>query len=189
MTPTTQAGFFALQFITDIIVFFFIMRFALRFAHANTRSSFVYAVARITNPLCTPIARWVPYHPRYDFAALLWAFVLQACYYGLMALLLDKNYAVPGLLVLTFSDILRAFLNLWFLTIIAEAILSFIRPVQYDPNLSFISDINQPILTPIRRLLPHLGGIDLSPLVALFALKMTEILVVGWLVALGSQLV
>ena len=62
-------------------------------------------------------------------------------------------------------------------------------PVQYDPNLSFISDLNRPLLTPLRRILPNMGGLDLSPIAALFLLKMSEILLVGWLSELGKQLV
>jgi YggT family protein len=189
MTPTSQAGFFALQFIVDIVVFFFVLRVALRLSMANPRSPFVYGVAKITNPMCRPLAKFIPYHPRWDFAALLWAFILQGVYYGVLALMLGKDYAPAGLIVLTLADLLRAFLNLWFLSIIAEAILSFIRPVQFDPNLSFISDLNRPILTPLRKLLPNMGGMDLSPLLALFVLKMSEILLVGWLAELGQRLV
>lgn len=189
MTPTSQAGFFALQFIFDILVFFFVLRVALRLSMASSRSPFVYGIAKLTNPACRPLAKFIPYHPRYDWAALLWAFVLQATYYALLTTMLGKDYAATGLLILTLSDLLSAFLNLWFLTIIAEAILSFIRPVQLDPNLSFISDLNRPILNPIRTLLPNLGGIDISPLVGLFVIKMSEILLVGWLTELGKQLV
>lgn len=187
MTPTSQAGFFALQFITDIIVFFFVLRVALRLSMANSHSPFVYAIARITNPVCSPIARFLPHSAKWDFAALVWAFVIQATYYGLMAMMLDKSYAPFGLAILTFSDVLRAFFNLWFLTIIAEAILSFIRPVQTDRNLSFISDLNRPILTPIRRFMPNMGGLDLSPILALFIIKLSEIFIVGWLQQLAAQ--
>ncbi len=189
MSPTGQAGFFALQFIVDIVVFFFVLRVALRLSMANPRSPFVHGVATLTNPVCRPLAKFIPYHPRWDFAALLWAFVLQAVYYGIMALMLGKDYAITGLVILTLSDLLAAFLNLWFLSIIAEAILSFIRPVQYDPNLSFISDLNRPILEPIRRVMPQMGGLDLSPIAALFLIKISEILLVGWLTQIGKQLV
>lgn len=187
MTPTSQAGFFALQFIFDIAVFFFVLRVALRAAQANPRSQFVQGIAAITNPLCRPISRFMPYHARWDFSALTWAFVLQALYYALFALLVGQDYNPIGIGILTFSDVLKAFLNLWFLTIIAEAILSFIRPVSSDPNLSFISELNRPVLAPFRKLLPNMGGLDLSPLVALFAVKLTEILLVGWLQAFGKS--
>lgn len=179
MNPVDQASFFALQFIFDIAVFFFILRFALRAVHANPRSSFVQGIAQITNPLCRPIARFIPYHHRWDITALLWAFILQAVYYSLVAMMLGQDYSIAGLALLTSADLLRALLNLWFLTIIAEAILSFFRPVQTDPNLYFIAELNRPILSPFRRFLPNMGGLDLSPIIALFAIKFLEILVVG----------
>ncbi len=188
MNPVDQAGYFALQFIFDIAVFFFVLRFALRAVAANPQSTFVQSIARLTNPLCRPLAKFIPYHHRWDTAALLWAFVLQAVYYSLMALLLGQDYSALGLAVLTGADLLRAFLNLWFLTIIAEAILSFFRPVQTDPNLYFIAELNRPILAPFRRLMPNMGGLDLSPIIALFAVKFTEILVVGWLQEVAKSL-
>ena len=179
MNPIDQASFFALQFVFDIAVFFFVLRFALRAVHARPQSPFVQGIANITNPLCRPVSRFIPYHHRWDMTALTWAFVLQAVYYALMAMLLGQDYSAIGLGLLTVSDLLRAFLNLWFLTIIAEAILSFFRPVQTDPGLYFIAELNQPILKPLRKLLPNFGGIDLSPIVALFVIKLTEILIVG----------
>lgn len=187
MTPTTQAGLFALQFITDVAVFFLVIRVALRLSMSHNHSPFVYAIAKITNPLCRPLARFIPQHKRWDSAALLWALVIQAVYYTLAATMMDKSYAALGLLLLSFSDVVAAFFNLWFLTIIAEAILSFIRPVQMDHNLSFIADINRPVLTPIRQWLPQMGGIDLSPLVALFIIKLSEIFIIGWLQQLAAQ--
>lgn len=189
MTPTGQAGYFALQFIFDILVFFFVLRIALRAVHANPRSPFVVGLAKLTNPVCAPLMRIMPYHARWDFAALTLAFALQLVYYLLVELMLGQQYALPGLLVLSVSDLVRAFLNLWFLTIIAEAILSFVRPVQHDPNLGFIADLNRPVLAPFRRFIPNLGGLDLSPLVALFAIKLTEILLVGWLGQMGKGLI
>jgi YggT family protein len=189
MSPTTQAGYFALQFIFDILVFFFVLRVALRLSMASSRSPFVYGVAKLTNPACRPLARFIPYHPRWDFAALLWAFALQATYYGIISMIADKDYATTGLLMLTIGDLLSAFLNLWFITIIAEAILSFIRPVQFDPNLSFISDLNRPILQPLRRILPNMGGFDLSPILGLFIIKLSEIFIVGWLTTLAKNFI
>lgn len=179
MNPTLDAGSFALQFIADIAVFFFILRFALRFADAQSNSPFVYTIARITNPLCTPVARFFPYSPRWDFAALLWAFVIQAVYFSIKASMAGAAYAPLMIAILAVAGVLSAIFTLYFLTIIAEAVLSFVRPVHSDANLSFIGQVNRPILAPFRKLLPNMGGVDLSPLIALFAIKIVEIFVVG----------
>lgn len=54
--------------------------------------------------------------------------------------------------------------------LIVRMILSFIGPYKYDQIWRIVRDITEPILAPIRRLLPPMGGIDLSPMLALLAL-------------------
>lgn len=187
MTPTDHALVLTLDLVFGSLVFIFVLRILLRFSNSKSNSQIVFFIAKATNNLCTPISRFVPLNPRFDFSALIWVITLEAVYLALRGLLEGKEFGIIQQLVLVFANTLSAFLTAWFLTIIAEAILSFIRPVQTDRNLSFISDINRPILTPIRRFMPNMGGLDLSPIVALFIIKLSEILIIGWLKILAYQ--
>lgn len=51
--------------------------------------------------------------------------------------------------------------------IIARALISWINPNPYNPLIKIIYAITDPVLVPIRRLLPDMGGLDISPFVAL----------------------
>ena len=64
--------------------------------------------------------------------------------------------------------------------VIARAILSWVEPNPYNPLVRFIASATEPLLRPFRGLLPpwRMGGIDLSPLFAILALKLFEIIVV-----------
>lgn len=61
-------------------------------------------------------------------------------------------------------------LNLYGYVIIARAVMSWVNPNPYNPVVQFVCRITDPVLEPIRRVLPDMGGIDLSPMVVLVAI-------------------
>ncbi|MGF7185039.1 YggT family protein [Desulfitispora alkaliphila] len=68
--------------------------------------------------------------------------------------------------------------------IIARVLLSWIRLNPYNPVVKFIYEFTEPILAPFRRIMPSLGGlpIDFSPILALFAIRFVEMLIIRFLV-------
>lgn len=70
--------------------------------------------------------------------------------------------------------IISRLINLYVLVIFARSILSFF-PIRYDsplaPVVRFLHQITEPVLAPIRRMLPPMGGLDLSPLVVIIGLQ------------------
>lgn len=66
--------------------------------------------------------------------------------------------------------VLVMLLNLYGYIIIARAIMSWVNPNPANPIVQFVCSITDPVLEPIRRALPDMGGIDLSPIVVLVAI-------------------
>ncbi|MDW7675691.1 MAG: YggT family protein [Bacillota bacterium] len=62
--------------------------------------------------------------------------------------------------------------------IIARVLLSWIRHNPYSPIIRFVYEITEPILGPFRRLIPRLGAIDFSPIIALLALRYLETIII-----------
>jgi len=75
------------------------------------------------------------------------------------------GYFVQGL-----AGLLDMALTIVMFVIIARAVLSWVSPDPYNPIVRMINQISEPILFPIRRWVPYLGGIDLSPIIALLAI-------------------
>ena len=71
--------------------------------------------------------------------------------------------------------------------IFLQAILSFIQP--YSPIVSTLALLTSPIMQPLRRLIPPVGGMDLSPIPALIGLQLCNILLVDPLTSLGHSLI
>ena len=75
-----------------------------------------------------------------------------------------------------------------FWLIIIQAILSwFIQG--YNPNTVIFEQLTRPILAPFQRWVPPVSGIDLSPIVAILAIKLFQIVVVGSLAGIGQQMI
>ncbi len=63
--------------------------------------------------------------------------------------------------------IIRTVLDIYMWVIVARAVLSWVNPDPYNPIVNFLYRATEPVLSPIRRKMPYLGGLDLSPLIVL----------------------
>lgn len=150
------------------------LRIAMSARSGNPLGRFVFA---LTDWLVLPLRRVLPALGRLDTSSLVAAYLLELVQFGLLWLLSGANgnsYAVPiqavfGLLHLIISGLTGL--------VIVYAVLSWMQ------TPSVLSDVIErlcaPLLTPIRRVLPLVGGIDLSPLVLLVLLQIVSILLVG----------
>ncbi len=68
--------------------------------------------------------------------------------------------------------LLRQLIDLYSLVVVAAVVVSWIDLPRHHPVLRFLHNTTEPVLAPVRRILPPLGGIDFSPLVVLLGLRM-----------------
>jgi YggT family protein len=73
-------------------------------------------------------------------------------------------------------DFLQWLLSLYSWIIIAAALISWVSPDPYNPVVRFLRQVTEPVLAPVRRMLPpwRTGGLDLSPLIVLLAIQFVE---------------
>ena len=94
---------------------------------------------------------------------------------------------IVGYFLQAVSGILGIALNIAMIVIIARAILSWVSPDPYNPIVRIINQLSEPILFPIRRRVPYMGGIDWSPIIALMIIYFLDIFLVQTLDRLGSS--
>jgi len=75
-----------------------------------------------------------------------------------------------GYFVQALAGLLDMVLTLVMFVVIARAVLSWVSPDPHNPIVRIINQISEPILFPIRRNVPYLGGMDLSPIIALMVI-------------------
>jgi YggT family protein len=90
-----------------------------------------------------------------------------------------------GYFIRAIATILNMVLTLYLWIIIAQAVLSWVNPDPYNPIVRFINKVTEPVLGRIRSRVPlYFGGLDFSPMIAIFAI----LLLTYWLVPSLDQL-
>lgn len=187
----TNAAQFLIGTLFGLYILAVMLRFLLQLVRADFYNPVSQFLVKITNPPLRPLRRVVPGWQGLDVAALLLLIALQMAELALLAGLDPRPVPMPalsGLLVLSLAELLRLLLNIYFITILIQVVLSWVNPGQYNPAVNLLTQLNEPVMQPARRLLPPMGGLDLSPIVVLIALQLARILLVQPLTDLGYQL-
>jgi len=96
---------------------------------------------------------------------------------------------VLGNLFIALAQVLYMLLQFAVVLVIVRALASWLNPDPYNPIVRFLNDTTDPLLRPIRRFIPPLGSIDLSPLILLIVLIFIQSFVAGTLRDVGARLV
>ena len=169
----------AVVFLIDAVVGFFCTLFLLRFMMQAMRVSFAGQigdfVVKLTNWAVKPLRRMIPGLGGFDWASLVAALGLQlllaAVLVGLSGQLALADGGAVALMVVWFAvrALLRLAVYILIGALILQAVLSWINP--YSPLAAPAYQLTRPLLDPIRRIVPTISGIDLSPLVAILLLQ------------------
>lgn len=166
----------ALRFIIDtllsLVFFVFLLRLLLQLSRADFRNPLAQAVLKLTNWLVMPLRRLLPPAGRIDMASVIAVILVAIAHVGLLHLAL--GLAPPNAIAwlsLAFMTIVRNVLRFYLYGIFLYALISLIAPGVYSPVQSLLAALFEPILRPIRRVIPPIGGLDLSPLWACIALQ------------------
>ena len=96
--------------------------------------------------------------------------------------------AVLGNLIMALAQVLHLLLNVYMLLIVARAIISWVSPDPYNPIVNFLYRATDPVLRYVQRIIPPLGGIDLSPILVLIVIVFLDQFLVGSLREFGFRL-
>ena len=70
----------------------------------------------------------------------------------------------------SFIQLVDLFLTIYIWIIIARAIISWVNPDPYHPLVRFLYKVTEPVLAPVRRIIPPIAGIDISPVIVIFVI-------------------
>lgn len=185
MSGFTEALIYIIQTLGSLYLLIVLLRFILQLVRADFYNPLSVFVVRATQPLLKPLRRVIPGIGGLDLASLVLAILIQLV---LMVVTLTlMGYGVGGfilqLLVWSLIGVTSLFLKIFFFALIVGVILSWVAPGSYNPAAQLVQQISEPLLAPIRRLLPNLGGLDISPIFAFIALNLLDRFVIGNLAA------
>lgn len=166
-----------------------LLRFMLQLVRADFYNPISQFLIKVTNPPLRQLRRWIPGYAGIDWPSIILMLVLMITELCLIAVIKTSGIpAVGGLLILALSHLLSLTIWIYVITIILQALTSWVNPGAYSPVTVLMYQLTDPLLRPIRRLIPPAGGIDWSPFLALIILNLCLILVIAPLQDLGNIL-
>lgn len=154
------------------------LRIIMQWAEWEYHNPVVKFILRVTQVPVKFLRRFISSIGRWDTATIALLFALALAKLLLITLFQPALPHLASLLLLALAEVFSLFITIFTVSIIVEVILSWISPPgTYNPIAPLINRMNTPLLSPIRRSLPDMGGIDLSPLIAILALQVLSMLV------------
>lgn len=167
-----------LREILALVVSVFLLRFILQAVRADFRNPIAQFIVRFTNPIVLPLRKVLPPIGRTDTASVAAVLLVQFVVTAAVNLLMTRSLAIaPGTLVAdSIIQLLSTTLNLYMGAIFVYVLMSWINTGGgYNPVAQLLARLCEPVLGPVRRTIPALGGLDLSPMIVLLALELAQI--------------
>jgi YggT family protein len=159
----------AIRYIVDTLLWLLTLAFMLRLmfqlVRADFRDPMADAIVRITNWLVMPLRRVLPPFRKIDTATVV-AVLLMACLRSFVIIELSGQQItdVELFLRITLIDLVRLVLNIYLFAMLLYALSSYVSPGGYAPGVRLLAQLCEPILKPVRRVIPPIGQIDFSVL-------------------------
>lgn len=184
-----NAGVFLISVVFDLYIFVLLLRFFLQLVSADFYNPLTQFAIKITKPVIAPLQHIFPTFNRCDFAVIVAIIVLQVLKLWGLSFMQDVLLpGVPGLFIWAIGGLFQQVLNLFFYAILLQSILSWVRTPQMFAMLEVLYRLTNPLMHPVRRLVPSVGGIDVSPIPLMIILKLLEIVVSIPIMEIGQSL-
>ncbi len=174
----TNPIIFIIDSLFSLYILAVLLRFLLQWSNADFYNPISQFLVKITHPPLKLLRRFIPAIGKIDTSSLVLALLLQITADFTILVLKGVMISFAALLILSFTQLVSLFFNIFIFAIFARAILSWIDPASYNSATSILYSLTEPVLNLCRRIIPDLGGIDLSPLAALLLLQVAKMLVI-----------
>lgn len=187
--PITDALVFLINVVLGLYIMVVILRLLLQKLGASYHNPIAQAIIKMTQPLVKPLQRVVPGYKGFDLGIVLLLLLLELVKIVILLAVAQQTFPdVGGWLLWGIADAVNDTLDVYFYLIIIGAILSWVPSMHHHPLMDVVRLITDPILGVFRRILPVLGGFDLSPLVAIVVIKLVQILLISPLLGVAVRL-
>jgi YggT family protein len=159
----------ALYFLVDSVLamalYAVLLRLLMQWSRSDFRNPLAQAVVKITNPLILPLRKVLPPINKVDTASVFAVLFVAVANVVLMNMV--RGFGVPPavpLLRAAAVELATSVLWLYFYAIFLYVLMMMVAQGSYSPMQPLLSSLCEPVLRPIRRIIPPIAGLDLSPL-------------------------
>ena len=177
---------YLIQTLLSLYLIAMLLRFVLQLVRADFYNPISQFIVKITNPLVIPLRKIIPGYGGLDIASLALAVLLQIA--GIVAIFLIRFGAIPAPLLLLLGGVLGVIallVQIYFFALLAMIILSWVAQGSRHPAIHLLYQITEPVMAPVRKLLPPMGGLDFSPILVFVLINVVQIVIQHMAAAAG----
>ena len=169
---------FLVQVVFGLYATLVLLRFLLQMVRADFYNPLSQFIVKATSPALNPLRRIIPGLAGIDTASLVLAWIVIAL--EQLAILSITGFGLQPVaaMLLAVPEMISLIINIFLFAILIGVIMSWINPGSYNPAISLIHSLTEPLLVPVRRRMPQMGGLDLSPMVVMVGLVVLEMLLI-----------
>lgn len=171
MSTMAEVGIFVIRTLGYLYLLLVVLRFLFQTVRADYYNPISQFVAKATNPFLIPLRKAIPGFFGIDMAALVLALVIQ--WLLIQALLMLHGYGIVyPLLAIAWAalGLLSMVLTIYFWGLIISIIASWVAPFSTNPALVLVRQLVAPVMAPFHKIIPPMGGIDITPIFAFMTL-------------------
>ena len=166
-----NAVYFLMTTLMNLFLGVVMLRVLLAWLQADFYNPISQLVWKLTQPILGPFQNLVPRWRTLDVAACVLLLLLSTAYIYVVMLMVSVSTGLGSALWFALLKVFSLGASLYTISLFAQAILSWVGPGINNPAANILWSLNEPLLRPIRRVIPPIGGLDLSPLVVILALQ------------------
>lgn len=160
---------FLLEVVSGLIAGACLLRIYMQVQRISFNNPIGQLVFALSDWIVMPLRKVIPNRSKYDLSSLAGAVLIMVIQYVLLWLLMGGAGSVAIVPLLAVFGLVRMVLTGLVGILIIYAILSWVQP--HSPIAPILARLSEPVLRPLRKIVPLIGGVDLSPLVALIILQ------------------
>jgi len=188
MGYATNAGTFLVETLIGLVLLVVMLRLILQIIRADFHNPVSQFIVKATNPLLVPLRRIIPSIGGIDTSSIVLLFVIQYLELFLLTSMNGADFFPLGMAVIAIAKLFGLVITVFTFSILIQVVISWVNPGVYNPSIGLLNQINEPVLSKARRLIPPISGFDLSPIVAMIVLQLISILLVAPISDLGLSL-
>jgi YggT family protein len=174
LANTDNALLFLVSSLSDLVLAALLVRILLQLSRAEFYNPISQLVWKLSKPVVDPVARFVPRWKRLDSACALVLLVASMIFVELVSGILDLRIPLGESFAFAVLKVVSLALGVYTLSLFAQAILSWVGPGVSNPASNVLWSLNEPLLRPVRRILPPVSGLDLSPIPVMLLLQVFD---------------
>ncbi len=183
----TNPIIFLIQTLFGLYILAVLLRFLLQLVRADFYNPISQFLVKATNPPLKVLRRLIPGLGGIDLASLVLAWLLKSIEILLIILVSGSAVNLLAPLLWAIPELIELVINIFFFGILIQVILSWVSPGSYNPASALLYSLTAPIMRPAQRILPPMGGLDLSPMLVLIGLVLLKMLLLPPLRAITAS--